>query len=78
MFQRLREFMTGLVPPYEDRDYMTRHAEIEAARQRLRDEFAMAILSGAAAGLNTIHDAEQFAKNVYLMADFMMLAREAE
>ena len=44
----------------------------------LRDQFAMAILSGAAAGLNTIHDAEQFAKNVYLMADFMMLAREAE
>lgn len=44
----------------------------------LRDQFAMAILSGAASGLNTIHDAEQFAKNVYLMADFMMKAREAE
>lgn len=55
-------------------------AVIDAANQKamLRDQFAMAILSGAAAGLNTIHDAEQFAKNVYLMADFMMKAREAE
>lgn len=51
---------------------------IVAQELTLRDQFAMAILSGAAAGLNTIHDAEQFAKNVYLMADFMMLAREAE
>lgn len=44
----------------------------------LRDQFAIAILSGVTMGQNTIRDAEQFAKNVYLMADFMLKAREAE
>ena len=44
----------------------------------LRDQFAIAILSGVTMGQNTIRDAEQFAKNVYLMADFMLKAREAK
>lgn len=78
MFQRLREFMTGLVPPYEDRDYMTRHMEIEVARQRLRDEFAMAALTGLLSSAGTMGTREGYCQGAYEFADAMMKAREAE
>lgn len=59
------------------KDYMTRHAEIEAARLRLRDEFAMAALSAIIQnkGIQTTHVAAEVA---YAMADAMLEARETD
>ena len=77
MWQKFRDFVTMMAPPYEDRDYMTRHAEIEAARQRLRDEFAMAALPIAAKAEGRLLS-DDIARMAYELADAMLLAREAE
>lgn len=42
----------------------------------LRDQFAMAILTGATQGQGMIHDPERFSRNVYLLADALMKVRK--
>lgn len=77
MFQKFREFMTMLAPPYDGPSYMDRMAAREAARVRLRDEFAMAALPAIIQnkGIQTTTLAAEVA---YAMADAMMEEREAE
>lgn len=75
MWQKFREFITLLAPPYDGPSYFDRHAEIEAARMRLRDEFAMAALPVAAKAEGRLLS-DDIARMAYELADAMMLARE--
>ena len=73
MWNKFRQFVTDLAPPYQS-DYMDRHAEMQAAYYRLRDEFAMSSLSAIIQnkGIQTPLHAAEIA---YAMADAMMKAR---
>ena len=79
MWNKFRQFMTDLAPPYRS-DYMDRHAEMQAAYERLRDEFAMAALT------SMLSRPQDFAEGTpkiaadwaYKFADAMMKARENE
>lgn len=75
MWKKIKEYLTYLVPPHEDRDYMTRRMEIEMARLRLRDEFAMAALTGLLASSGTIGTKEGYCSGAYAYADAMLEAR---
>lgn len=77
MWNKFRQFMTDLAPPYRS-DYMDRHAEMQAAYERLRDEFAMAALTGLLSASSTIGTREGYCKGAYEFADAMMKARENE
>lgn len=77
MWNKFRQFMTDLAPPYQS-DYMSRHAEMQAAYERLRDEFAMAALTSMLSEPQKLGDdtPSVAAKWAYKFADAMMKARE--
>lgn len=79
MWNKFRQFMTDLAPPYQS-DYMSRHAEMQAAYERLRDEFAMAALTSMLSTPQSLTEvtAKIAADWSYKVADAMMKARENE
>jgi hypothetical protein len=78
MWKKFRQFVNDLAPPYRS-DYMDRHAEMQAAYERLRDEFAMAALTSMLSEPQKLGDdtPSVAAKWAYKFAAAMMETRAA-